>query len=139
MSKNNKAKRLYEEGCNLYLHLFCEKHGFNAEHPNTYWVTNDIGGVAFIGDYAVDMETIRYDIDHDVPKEQWIKWFDYSSECCTLGLTYPNFRSWIKGCPTYSQEQFDEIWRLRKNTQDAQRMLDNYLKNIEPFCKQTLF
>ena len=47
MSSKNKAKLLYEEGCNLYLHLFCKKHGFHAKHSDTYWAANDIGGVAF--------------------------------------------------------------------------------------------
>ena len=132
MSRNNKAKTLYEEGCNLYLHLFCEKHGFNAEHPDTYWVANDIGGVAFIGDYTVSMDVMRYDIDHDIAEDQWIRWYDYSSECCTLGLTYPNFQSWLKGCPTYSQEQLDKVKRLRHNVHEAQLMLEDFIKNIEP-------
>ena len=132
MSRNNKAKRLYEEGCNLYLHLFCEKHGFNVEHPDTYWVANDIGGVAFIGDYFVDMDTMRYDIDHDIAEDQWIRWYDYSFECSALRLKSPNFQSWLKGCPTYSQEQLDEVKRLRNNIHEAQHMLEDFIKNIEP-------
>jgi hypothetical protein len=74
MSSKNKAKLLYEEACNLYLHLFCEKHGFNAEYPDTCWIANNIGGVAFIGDYLVDMETMRYDIDNDLaePNERYV-------------------------------------------------------------------
>jgi hypothetical protein len=132
MSSKNKAKSLYEEGCNLYLHLFCEKHGFNAEYPDTCWIANNIGGVAFIGDYLVDMETMRYDIDNDIPEDQWIKWYGYSFECTALGLTSPNYKSWLKGCPTYCQEQLDEVKRLRNNIHEAQHQLDDYIKNIKP-------
>lgn len=132
MSKKNKAKTLYEEGCNLYLHLFCEKHRFNAEHPETFWVANNIGGVAFIGEYPVDMEIMRYDIDNDIPEDQWLRWHDYSLECTALGLTSPNYKSWLKGCPTYSQEQLDEVKRLRHNVHEAQCILEDFIKNIKP-------
>lgn len=131
-NKKNKARILYEEGCNLYLHLFCEKHNLDADSPDTFWVGNNIGSVAFIGDYPVDMETMRYDIDNDIPEDQWLRWHDYSFECTALGLTSPNYKSWLKGCPTYSQEQLDEVKRLRHNVHEAQHILEDFIKNIKP-------
>lgn len=133
MSGKNKAKLLYEEGCNLYLHLFCKKHGFYAKHSDTYWAADDIGGVAFIGDYTVSMDVMRYDIDNDIPEDQWLRWCDYTLECTMLGLTSPNYKSWLNGCPTFSREQLDEVKNnLRKNITDARHKHEDFIKNIEP-------
>ena len=106
-----KAKDLYELGCDAYLQHFCNKHGYYYERD--CWVGNDVGGVACIGDYFVDMVTIRTDIDQEAPEEEFIKWYDYCISAKEFGLTMPNFRSWLSGCPRTSDETFEKFRAMR--------------------------
>lgn len=106
------AKELYELSCDAYLQLFCEKHGYY--YKRDAWVGNDICGVANIGDYFVDMATIRADIDENAPEEEFIKWYDYCLEAHEFGITEPNFRSWVHGCPRTSEKVFERLRELKK-------------------------
>lgn len=124
MSSNKKAKILFEEGCNLYLHLFCTKHGFDADSKDVCWVANDIGGVASIADYFVDMEVMRLDIDKEAPTDEFFQWYDYSVEAYSLGLSAPNYKSWLMGCP----RQYAEMERIRKMKDEVNKIVEQYNK-----------
>ena len=105
------AKEVYERGCENYLELFCKKHEYTYEPYS--WVGGDIGGVASVGDYFVDMKTLRTDIDEDAPEGEFIKWYDYCIAANEFGLTMPNFHSWIHGCPRTSEETFARFRSMR--------------------------
>lgn len=124
MGQSKKAKLLYEEGCNLYLRLFCEKHDFDADSNDVYWVANDIGGVAAIGDYYVNMGDMRLDIDKDAPTDEFFQWYDYSVEAYSLGLSAPNYKSWLMGCP----RQYAEMERIRKMKDEVNKIVEQYNK-----------
>lgn len=105
------ARDLYTRGCTQYLALFCKKHGFST--CDTYWVGNEPGDVAIIGDYSADMRTIIDDLEMDAPEEEFIKWYDYCLEAHDLGIDSPNFRSWVKGCPRIPEERLQRLRDLR--------------------------
>ena len=120
--KRKTLQSVYRAACDNYLHAFAKKHGFDTRDCS--WVSDEPGGVASVGDYYIDMQTLKDDIDMDAPEEEFIKWYDYTSECAWLDLPDRcNFRSWVKGCPRYSEETFGRIRALRKNVESAQEML----------------
>lgn len=123
----DKAKRLYEEGCNLYLRLFCEKHGYDADSQDTWWVCNDVGGVAGIGDLYADMATIRADIDKDAPEEEFLRWYDYRTEAHWLGLSSPNYASWLMDCP----RQYDKMARIREMKKRVEDLKKEFNDNTQ--------
>lgn len=102
---------LYRQACNQYLALFCDKHGYDLR--DTDWVAGVMGDIATIGDYYVDMRTIIDDLEMDAPEEEFIRWYDYCSEAHDLGITSPNFRSWVKGCPRIPEERLQRLRDLR--------------------------
>jgi len=106
------ARETYTQGCNMYLLLFCEKHGYGYEEDA--WVGNAPGGVALVGDYYVGMDTIKTDIDMDAPEEEFLKWYDYNIEAGDFNLTTPNFESWLRGCPRTSPETFKKLRGMRE-------------------------
>jgi hypothetical protein len=115
-----KVKGLYEDGCRLYLKMFCIKHGFYCDASS--WVGDDVGGVASVADYFVDMATIRADVDLDAPDEAFGQWYDYCLRAHALSLATPNFRSWVRGCPRASSEELARVEQMReeveKNTEN---------------------
>lgn len=115
-NKSYIAKEVYERGCENYLMLFCEKHEYGYEPYS--WVGSDIGGVACIGDYFVDMHTMRVDIDENAPKDEFVKWYDYCLAAHEFGLNEPNFKSWIHGCPRTSDETFEKFRAMRNELFD---------------------
>jgi hypothetical protein len=114
LKEYKKIRDGYESACNAYLKVFCDKHGFDA--GDVYWIGCDVGGIAQIGDYYVDMHTVRTDIDSGAPEEEFLEWYDYCLDAGLLEIDYPtpNFHSWIKGCPHIPKERIDEILELQR-------------------------
>ena len=102
---------LYRQACTQYLALFCKKHGYDLSDAE--WVGGEPGDIATIGDYYVGMRTIIDDLEMDAPEEEFIKWYDYCLEARDLGITSPNFRSWVKGCPRIPEERLQRLRDLR--------------------------
>lgn len=120
MSKQErKALRAsYDDACNQYLAAFAAKHGIDRSDCD--WVGDEPGGVAMIGDWFASMEVITLDIDRDAPEGEFLKWYDYGLRCDELELPDKcNYRSWLQGCPRYSEEAFERIAALRKTLQEA--------------------
>lgn len=105
------TRDLYRRGCNQYLELFCEKHGYGMDY--TSWVGGEPGSVAEIGDYFVGMQTIIDDLTMDAPEEEFIRWYDYCLEADALGIDSPNYRSWLKGCPRVPEDRLQRLRHLR--------------------------
>lgn len=113
------AKDLYNRGCNAYLQLFCEKHGYDYDDAKNSWVANEIGGIVCINDYFVDMQTIIDDVDLPTTEEEFLKWYDYCLDASEFGLTIPNYKSWVNGCPRTSKESFDNLRAIKCNLERA--------------------
>ena len=108
-------KQNYEKACNDYLKAFALKHDFDLS--DCFWVANDVGTVCSIGDYFVDMVTIRIDIDRDAPVDEWIEWYDYTLRLGMLDAPYPNYDSWLRGCPIKSEEEIQAMEAMREKIQ----------------------
>ena len=117
-------KQNYEKACNAYLKAFCDKHDYDID--DCFWVADDVGTVCSIGDYFVDMVTIRIDIDRDAPVDEWMKWYDYSLRLGMLNATSPNYDSWLRKCPIKSEEEIQAMEALRAKIQ----ALEDELKNM---------
>lgn len=118
MSKE-KAREYFVKGCNEYLRLFCEKHGFDYKEAKESWVGGLVGEITMCGDYYVAMPTIIADIEHDAPEEEFIKWYDYNLIAHKFGFNTPNFESWLRGCPRVSDEAFEKLKGLKNGLDDA--------------------
>lgn len=125
--QREELRQAYSDACNNYLKAWCEKHDLPMEDDP--WVAQEPGGIALIGDYFVDMQTILTDIDMDAPEEEWWNWYDYSLETSEVGLPDKcNFKSWLMGCPRYSEEALERIAELRKSVNKAQDILERAIK-----------
>lgn len=123
-----KLKKDYENACNAYLKVFCEKHDYWYEGMEA-WVGKDAGGVANCGDGYFDMATIRTDIDMDAPEEELLRWYDYTMEAADFHLPTPNFEHWLLGCPRTPKEWFDEMRAKRKELEDLMKEESERLGN----------
>lgn len=127
-----KLKSDYEKACNAYLKAFCEKHGYDYQDAAQSWVGGEVGGITECSDLFVNMENIIADIDLDVPKEEFIKYYDY---CLRVGsidygkIRTPNYRSWITGCPRLDEAQIVRLEKLHKDCEFAKEILQTEIKN----------
>lgn len=128
----NEARDLYNRGCNAYLQLFCDKHGYDYEDAKDSWVANEVGGIVCVNDYFVDMQTIIDDVDLPATEDEFLKWYDYCLEAAEFGLTTPNYKSWVKGCPRTSKESFDNLRAIKHNLERAIEIEKN-LRNGDYF------
>lgn len=128
MSKET-AREYFEKGCNEYLRLFCEKHDFDFLDAKRSWVGNNIGTIVCCGDFFVDMRDIITDIDKDAPNGEYENWYEYTLDAHNLGLTTPNYESWLKGCPRSSQEDIERLFKLKKDFEDAVNAEKDRIKN----------
>lgn len=130
MINKDKLKVEYEIACNNYLYAFCKKHGYYFYHDA--WLSNDAGTIACIADYYIDIVTIRYDVDNDVQKDEFLKWYDYCIELGSLGdKETPCFKAWCMGCPRKSPEDIEKIRATHKRIEFLKADLEKSLEASE--------
>jgi len=74
--RKKSLRKKYEKIVKDYIKLFSKKHEIELD----FWVADQIGTVASFGDYFFDFETIRLDLDYDVPPEHLFRWYEHSLE-----------------------------------------------------------
>lgn len=88
-------KRLYEDVVKIYVDEFSAKQELKFD----FWVSDDVGGIAFLSDYSFNFSDIKYDIDNGCPKGLIISWYndsvDYAMEDDANKTI--NYHSYYKG------------------------------------------
>lgn len=128
MENKELVNRKYEEACNAYLKLFCEKQGFDYEEAVKSWVADEVGGVCWLSDFAISFEDMKTDIDMDAPKEEYWSYHEYAVEAYGLGFNCPNYKNWIRGCPRLSEEQRKSLREAKSRVYEAQKDFERILK-----------
>ena len=74
----------YEDACNNYITEFVRISEFDFEG----WICNDVGEIAFFGDYVINFSDIVYIVDNDVPVDIFVNWYWFSVEYekCKINL-----------------------------------------------------
>lgn len=116
--------------CNEYLKDFCDKHEWRE--VSDMWVSKKIGTIVVINGMFVSMDNIRYDIDNNVPKDYFAKWYWKSlkvSELTDGEKNYMNYENYCKGAPDYwTEERMQKILTSKIRIEEAKNEL---LKAIE--------
>ena len=76
-----------------YMMEFCRKQEMDFD----YWVGDNIGEVAAMGEYFFDFMDIKRDIDYDVPKGEILYWFLSNMELYDRHGRTINYKSYIMG------------------------------------------
>lgn len=83
--------------CNNYVEEFAKKHvdviGQIRSSIDNVWIGNHYGEYAFLNDYIVDFNDIRYDIDYNVPKEKYFQWREKKDEADRNHRKFLNYES----------------------------------------------
>ena len=124
----SKLRENYNAACNEYLKAFCEKHDFNYRDAKECWIGGDIGGITMCGDFYVSLTDIIVDIDHDAPKDEYLKYYDYALSCSEYGISCPNYISWLKGCPRLSDEQRKSLRAAKNRVELAKKELEKCIE-----------
>ncbi len=129
-------KQRWRDVCNLYLKSFCDKHEYCYE-PDM-WVSDDPGTIICVSDMFVNMDDIRYDVDNNIPKEMFSKWYWKSLEVYELtGENFMNYKSFCKGAPDPWTE--DKLKVVRDGKKKIQAMTDDLNNYINDCKKDNLF
>ena len=80
----------YEKVCNEYIKQFCQKQDMEFD----IWISNIVGGTAFIGDYFFNFQDIVWDINSNQPKGCIINWYNDNLIDLTKSI---NYYSYTKG------------------------------------------
>ena len=81
----------FESVCDEYMEAFCLKHDLSMYYD---WVGKEVGGVVVIGDYFINFDDIRLDIDKNVPEPCFFNWYH-------VALDYVNEHGTTEGCANY--------------------------------------
>ena len=121
-------QRRWKNVCEEYLVSFCDKHEINPKTAR--WVGDEVGGVADLGDYFVDLLTIIYDVDNHIEKDKFFNWYNKQLEYADLNMKYLNYQSFCKGAPQpKTDEELEAIRKAKKAVEDAQRELNELIND----------
>lgn len=115
-------KKDFARACEEYLKALCLM--FELPYEQDAWVAGDVGTTACVGDYFISMEEIRYVVDNNVTYDEYLQYYDYCLEAYEYNITIPSLKSWYKGCPRATKEDFAN---LRKAKED----FDNLIKETK--------
>lgn len=117
MTKEN-IKKDYTCACNNYLDKLLENWGLR-DNPG-WWVGDEIGGVYCCeDDIFINMNDIVYCVDNDVDWYTYTKYLDYTSRCCEFGFDNINLKSFVKGAPRISDENFERLYKIKQELNDS--------------------
>lgn len=127
-----KLKNDFECAVHAYMMAFCTKHDYHYDPSDWVGGEKGIGTIVLVGDMYFNFDDIRYDIDTDQPKDQIVKWYDYSYELSLLGENTHNvnYEHWCMGFRPYSPEQIE---KMKHQKSKIQRMKDD----LEKMAKET--
>jgi hypothetical protein len=74
-----------------YTLLFGTKHDITFD----YWVADLVGTIACFGDYYVDFETIRLDLERGVGYDIFFEWYDQSLSSGLIGEPIINYYTYL--------------------------------------------
>lgn len=126
-SKANALRLNYKKACDAYLERFCELIEMDMHYAE--WV--DVGGVAEIGDYYVSMQDMITAVEHDVPCDKFLEWYDYTLRVRMLDLPTCNLENWLRGCLRYSEETLLGIEAAQTMVRDAEEELERRIKEAK--------
>lgn len=117
MNKPTKAElesvSAYDAGCNELLKRFSSKYEF--DECNCYWVADNAGDIACVGDYFFSCEAMKVALKANLSWSELMEWYDYTIDSEAFHLITPNLESWVKGCPRASAEQLNVLRSLSEN------------------------
>lgn len=129
--KKDEAKKIYEEGCELYLQLFLQKHGYLMTEGPWWWTYQKPGSALVInGKYIIHMIDIRHDIDNDISEEKLKPWLEYNAQLKEMNLVPSFYEQWLNNTLTYSIHDIEYISRLKNKVEAAQLELDKELYRL---------
>lgn len=106
------VKDKFAQVCAEYIEIFCQKHlGCKSEECEIFWVHDEVGGLLVLNDYFISFLDLKYDIDHNVPKDQFFGWYDYSLRVKEVTDVDLNYQSYLAG---YRVQNLDRIEALQQ-------------------------
>jgi len=121
-------KKSYETIRDNYVLNFLNKNDWELNMSDIKDECYYIGGVVSYGDYYFDFDDIRYDVDNDIPKGEYFKYYDYVLEHSMNGYPNINYKTYLMG------------YRHKKRTPYKEFMyrFKNRIKSIKRFIKSKL-
>ena len=80
-------KRRYEQACQEYVFLFCEKQGMDFDG----WVADEVGGIAVCADFYFNLHDIKLDVDKDVEAGVICGWYYDNLESGKPPINYTSY------------------------------------------------
>ena len=129
-TKKSNLKTRYENACNEYVILFCQKQEMDFEG----WVGLDIGGIACCNDLFFNFHDIVIDIDSCQKKGLIVDWYYSNLENTSNTINYFSYTKGLRITPTHlktapQKEKVSEE-EIKKLKDKLQWYMDKETRNL---------
>ena len=115
------TKRLTQWFIKLYFN-----EDYDIDQIQDLYVAQELGGTFEINDYFFHFSDACFCLKHQVSKDVLFDWYDYNMMWHPY-KHYINLKSWVKGCPRRSDEEYDRILEAQKRVEEAKEELERLI------------
>lgn len=128
--KRVKLKADFIKAVDAYMNEWCTKHGF--EYGYDGWVSDDTGGVCMVGDYFVNFDDARYDIDNDLPETMYFDWYEYTLDVYEVDADRKiTLDAYANGYRPYNDTQIGMVKTGKAKIRELQKELDELIESFK--------
>lgn len=128
--KRVKLKAAFIKAVDAYMDEWCTKHGF--EYGYDGWVADDTGGICMVGDYFVNFDDARYDIDNDLPETMYFDWYEYALDVYEVDTDRKiTLEAYANGYRPYTDTQIGMVKTGKAKIRELQKELDELIDSFK--------
>lgn len=121
-------KKDYENAVEAYLKAFCEMYGLPYDTDG--WVGREPGTIAEVGDFFFGFDDMKRCVDNGYSWDDVAEWYEYCVEAGMYGISAPNLKSWMAGCPRIGEDEMERIRAAASRVDEAKAALDEEIRRI---------
>lgn len=123
-------EKQFNRVCDEYVFSLYDIWGYDdVEYTQIDWI-GEKGDSIDISDLIISFDEVRYIVNNDISREEYLKYYDYCYKinCLNMERGKLNIKNWFKGAPRISEEELQRLEAAQEAIRQLQEDLEKQIK-----------